>query len=395
MDAFFASVEQLDDPALRGRCVVVGGSHRGVVAAASYEARKFGIHSAMPIFQAQQRCPHLIVVAPHRQRYSALSRQIMDILRAFSPLVEPISIDEAYMDISGCERLHGPAHQMALTIKTRIRTQTGLTCSVGIAPNKFIAKIASDMNKPDGLTEIAPEAVPAFIDTLAIGKVPGVGRRAQQALNDCGIQTLGQIRQLSAAQLTRRLGKFGHRLAALARGRDDSPVVPENEAKSISSEITLAQDTMDRSVLAAHLLSQAEKVAGQLRRHHVRARTVILIVKTSDFQRHTRSQTLGRPVQASEAIYQTAIALLENFALTRTVRLIGLGASGLQSASQPVQQTLFPESQGKTGVRWEKVDRAVDAITQRYGDQTIRRGTLAGREDGERPPLPNRSNSKR
>ncbi len=382
MDAFFASVEQLDDPALRGRCVVVGGSHRGVVAAASYEARKFGIHSAMPMFQALRRCPHLIVVAPRRWRYSELSRQIMDILRSFSPLVEPISIDEAYMDIGGCQRLHGTPRETALAIKNRIHSQTGLTCSVGIAPNKFIAKIASDMHKPDGLTEITPNQVASFIDALPVGKVPGVGRHALQILNDCGIYTLGQVRQFSIDHLVRRMGKFGYRLAALARGRDDSPVIPESEAKSISSETTLAQDTRDRDTLAGHLLEHAGKVAHQLRRHDMRARTVTLILKTSDFRRHTRSQTLARPAQASEAIYQTAISLLNDFVLNQDVRLIGVGTGGLQPASQPVQQPLFPESHGHSGLRWEKVDRAIDAIAERYGERTIRRGTLAG-DNGE------------
>ena len=378
MDAFFASVEQLDDPALCGRCVVVGGSHRGVVAAASYEARKFGIHSAMPMFQALRRCPHLIVVPPRRKRYSELSRHIMDILRSFSPLVEPISIDEAYMDIGGCQRLHGTPRETALAIKNRIHSQTRLTCSVGIAPNKFIAKIASDLHKPNGLTEITPDQVASFIDALPIGKVPGVGHHALQILNDCGIYTLGQVRLFSIDQLVRRLGKFGYRLAALARGRDDSPVIPESEAKSISSETTLAQDTRDRNTLAGHLLEHAEKVAHQLRRHDMRARTVTLILKTSDFKRHTRSQTLARPVQASEAIYQTAISLLNDFVLNQDVRLIGVGTGGLQPASQPVQQSLFPESHGHSGVRWEKVDRAIDAIAERYGERTIRRGTLAG-----------------
>jgi DNA polymerase-4 len=377
MDAFFASVEQLDNPSLRGKCVVVGGSHRGVVAAASYEARKYGVHSAMPIFQARQKCPHLIIVPPQRRRYAALSHQIMDILRSFSPLVEPISIDEAYVDITGCSRLSGCAREAGSAVKARIMEQTGLTCSVGIAPVKFLAKIASDLHKPDGLTLIAPEQVPAFIETLPIEKVPGVGPHARQRLAVLGIQTLGQIRLLPETLLVRRLGKFGHRLMTQAHGRDDSPVVPESAAKSVSSEITLDSDTLDRDVLAAHLLEQSETVARQLRKHDVRARTIILKLKTADFVQHTRSHTLDRPVQSSDTIYETALKLLSAFALSIPIRLIGVGAGNLQPASMPVQRDLFEEARNNQRGQWEKVDQVMDAIAERYGSGSIVRGTLA------------------
>lgn len=376
MDAFFASVEQLDNPALRGKCVVVGGSHRGVVAAASYEARKYGIHSAMPIFQAKQKCPHLIIVPPHRSRYAALSHQIMDVLRSFSPLVEPISIDEAYVDITGCSRLSGSAREAGLAVKARIMEQTRLTCSVGIAPVKFLAKIASDLHKPDGLTLITPEQVPAFIETLPIEKVPGVGPHARQRLAVLGIQTLGQIRQFPEALLVRRLGKFGHRLMFLAHGRDDSPVVPESAAKSVSSEITLDSDTLDRDVLAAHLLKQSQTVARQLRKHEVRARTVVLKLKTADFIQHTRSHTLARPVQSSDTIYQTALNLLSAVSLSNPIRLIGVGAGNLQPASIPIQRDLFEEPEDHQRGQWERVDRAMDAIAERYGSGSVVRGTL-------------------
>ena len=381
MDAFFASVEQMDNPSLKGKCVVVGGSHRGVVAAASYEARRFGIHSAMPMFQARQKCQALVVVPPRRKRYSEISRQVMGILRSFSPLVEQISIDEAYVDISGCQRLHGSPRQTALAIKKRIQSQTDLTCSVGIAPNKFAAKIASDMEKPDGLTEITPDQMAAFIDSLPISKVPGVGRRAQQTLHRCGVETLGEVRQYTTEQMVKRLGKFGRRLSALAHGHDDSPVVPETQAKSISSEMTLEQDTLSRSKLSRHLLAQSQSVARQLRQHDMRARTVYLILKTVDFKRHTRSHTLDRPVQSSEAIYQTAITLLENYRLNMPVRLVGVGTGSLQPASQPVQQELFPEEPGEQSVRWEKVDRAVDAVAEKYGKYKISRGSLAKKNE--------------
>ena len=381
MDAFFASVEQLDNPALAGKCLVVGTVHRGVVAAASYEARKYGIHSAMPIFQALQRFPRLVIVPPRRRRYTEISRHIMSILEAFSPLVEPVSIDEAYVDISGCQRLYGSAEETATAMKKRIRAETHLTCSVGIAPNKFLAKIASDLHKPDGLTLIAPHAVDAFIAQLPIEKVPGVGARTQEILLNMGIRQLGQVRRFDERQLTRRLGKFGHRLLDLAYGRDDSPVVPESEAKSISSETTLDKDTTDRNVLATHLLAQSETIARQLRSHEVRARTVTLKLRSADFKRHTRSQTLSKAVQSSDILYRTALDLLRAFSISQPIRLIGLGAGNLQPAAMPVQQDLFGDSPDHQHRRWEQVDRAVDAIAERYGRAAILRGTLAPNKD--------------
>jgi DNA polymerase IV len=375
MDAFFASVEQLDCPALRGQCVVVGGSHRGVVAAASYEARKYGIHSAMPIFQAKSRCPHLKIVPPRRRRYAELSSRIMALLRTFSPLVEPISIDEAFVDFTGCRRLHGSPRETAMAVKHRITAETRLTCSVGMAPNKFLAKIASDLNKPDGFAIIAPEAVPAFIETLAIEKVPGVGARTRKLLMDMGIVYLGQVRHLSEERLVRRLGVFGHRLMTLANGQDDSAVTPESEAKSVSSEITLNQDTVDKRVLTVHLLAQADAVARQLRQHNVRARTLTLKLRTADFQRHTRSCTLQTPTQSSDAIYEAAASLLSAFTLSQAVRLVGIGASGLLPQSVPVQQPLFSEGT-VPHLRWERLDRTLDAITERYGRNAVLRGTL-------------------
>ncbi len=375
MDAFFASVEQMDNPSLRGQCVIVGGqSQRGVVAAASYEARKYGIHSAMPIFQARQRCKDLVIVPPRRKRYAELSRRIMATLMQFSPLVEPVSIDEAFVDISGCGRLYGDPRQTAQAIKDRIKSEIGLTCSVGAAPNKFLAKIASDMDKPDGLTLIAPEQVQRFVDSLPIRKVPGVGRRACQIMQDLGIRSLGQVRGYPEELLVRKMGKFAHRLMELAHGRDLSAVTPHSEAKSVSTETTLARDTQDRRELGGYLLSQSQTVARELRRKQVRARTISLIIKTADFQRHSRSRTLGKPVQSAERIYQTALELLQTFALTLPVRLIGVGASGLRPAETAVQAELFPDDQMKRDSKWEKVDRAMDAVADRFGDSAIKRG---------------------
>ncbi len=384
MDAFFASVEQMDDPSLRNKCVVVGGkSQRGVVAAASYEARKYGIHSAMPIFQARQRCRNLVIVPPRRKRYSELSRKIMTILREFSPLVEPISIDEAFVDITGCQRLHGACDNTAAAIKEKILREVGLTCSIGVAPNKFLAKIASDLDKPNGLTVISEEQMPGFIDTLAIEKVPGVGRQARKILYSLGISTLGQVRACPPSVLIKKLGKFGHRLMALSRGEDDSPVTPYSEAKSISTETTLSHNTLDRELLSSYLLSQSQSVARQLRHKHVKSRTITLKIKTADFKLFSRSRTVSRPIQSAERIYQVALALFNEFSLTQAVRLIGVGAGALQPASTPVQASLFPDGGQVRDQKWEKVDRAMDAVAERFGTQAVVRGRLKSTKKDE------------
>jgi DNA polymerase IV len=382
MDAFFAAVEQLDNPDLKGRCVIVGGeSGRGVVAAASYEARRFGIHSAMPVFMARQKCPHLVIVPPRRGRYSELSQRMLAILRTYSPLVEPVSIDEAFVDVGGCCRLHGVPREIAAAIKAEIKTRLQLTCSVGVAPNKFLAKIASDMNKPDGLTVIMPDRVAAFIAQLAIEKVPGVGPRAADALLALGIRNLGQVAQYPRDLLVRKLGKFGQRLLELAHGQDRSPVTPFTPAKSLSSETTLMQDTRDPEVLAGHILAQAQSVARQLRRHQVLARTITLKIKTADFKQYTRSRTLEMPVQSSEAIFETSRSLLDAFVLKMPVRLVGVGAGGLCPADKPQQAPLFPEPEDDRHHKWNRVDEAVDRISARFGGKAVGRASLNTTED--------------
>ncbi len=384
MDAFFASVEQMDDPSLRSKCVVVGGkSQRGVVAAASYEARKYGIHSAMPIFQARRKCRNLVIVPPRRKRYVELSRQIMAILREFSPLVEPISIDEAFVDITGCRRLHGTCDRIAAAMKEKILRGVGLTCSVGVAPNKFLAKIASDLDKPNGLTVISRDQMPGFINTLVVEKVPGVGQQARKILSSLGIVTLGQVRDCPPAVLIKKLGKFGHRLMALSRGEDDSPVTPHSDAKSISTETTLSQNTLDRELLSGYLLSQSQSVARQLRRKQVRSRTITLKIKTADFKLSSRSRTVSRPIQSAERIYQVALDLFHQFSLTQAVRLIGVGAGALQPDSTPVQASLFPDGRQVRDHKWEKVDRAMDAVVERFGEQAVVRGKLGDESKDE------------
>ena len=376
MDAFYASVEQLDNPGLAGKCVIVGGlSGRGVVSAASYEARKLGVHSAMPMFKARQMCPHGVFISPRMNRYKAVSNTIMSLLEEFSPQVEPVSIDEAYLDISGCERLHGELWQIAMRIKQKIKEAVNLTCSMGIGPNKFIAKIASDMNKPDGLTIIMPDQTPRFIENLPIQKVPGVGETKRRQLESMGITTLGRVKTHSKKTILKRFGKFGHRLLELSTGIDDTPVVSKSRHKSVCSEETLQQDTNDKKLLNNYLLIHAESVSGQLRKMGVRAKTITLKIKKADFRIVTRSVTLSTPIQSSVGIYTTAENLLRGYTITSKIRLIGVSASGLISNTVPVQMDIFEYAKNKNR-NWEEVDRVVDNITEKFGKDAIKRGKL-------------------
>jgi len=381
MDAFFASVEQLDDPTLKGKALVVGGrSGRGVVAAASYEARHYGIRSAMPIFMAKRRCPDIIVVPPCRRRYKAISKSVMAILHRYSPVVEQVSIDEAYLDATGCLRLHGPPIDMARTIKTDIHRKVHLTCSIGVAPLKFLAKIASDMDKPDGLTVIQPTQQADFIAALPVAKVPGVGNKAQRRLMQLGIDTLGDVLRYQPALLLDRLGRFGHRLIDLANGQDASTITPHSPTKSVSTERTLPSDTIDRQYLRHQLLAQSQEVGRQLRRQGVFARTITLKLKDRDFRQMTRSITLARPSQSSDKIFRTASDLLARQPLSKPVRLIGIGASSLSAATVARQASLFPEVD-RLEKDWENVDRTVDRIADRFGSSAVHRGSLKPSED--------------
>lgn len=387
MDAFYASVEKLDNPELRDKCVIVGGiSDRGVVSAASYEARKFGVRSAMPMYMARRLCPHAVFLAPRGWRYKEMSAVIMGILRSFSPVVEPVSIDEAYVDISGCGHLFGTPADIGRAIKEKIREQTGLTCSVGIAPWKFLAKIASDMEKPDGLVVISTDQAHAFIESLPVDRVPGVGRVSGRVLSKMGIKTLGDVKRYREATLVRRLGKFGARLCELARGIDRSRVEPLRPVKSVSSENTLAADTRDREELKKYLLEHAEDVARQLRKKQLRAKTVFIKIKHADFTQATRQAPLQRRSHSAEILYHAAAGLLDAYGMEKPVRLIGLGAADLVDAGIPVQQDLFSNLSGRWE-KWEKVETALDAIREKFGNSGI--GRAAGRKD--KNPSPGRN----
>jgi DNA polymerase-4 len=367
MDAFYAAVERLDRPELTGRPIIVGGGKRGVVSAASYEARRFGVRSAMPMFQARSRCPEGVFLPPRMERYAQVSRQVMEVLGGFSPLLEPVSVDEAYLDLSGTARLWGPPAQTGRAIKQAVLQATGLTCSVGLAPVRFLAKIASDRDKPDGLTVV--EDLEAFLATVSLAEVPGVGARAREKLGAMGLTRLVQVRQLGAQRLERSLGVLGRRLWELAWGQDPSGVKPGREVKSVSNERTLAEDTGDRQLLGAHLLGLSQKVARRLRRRGLVGRTVTLKLKHWDHRLVTRSETLGNFTDAAEEIFAAARGLLAAYGPPGPFRLIGVGVSGLLARGAG-QAELFG---GGEHSRRQALGRAEDAIVARFGEKALTR----------------------
>ena len=374
MDAFFASVEQLDNPDLRGKPVVVGGtSDRSVVAAASYEVRKFGVRSAMSIVKARRLCPDIVIVPGRMKRYKEISRKVMNVLGEFSPVVEQASVDEAYLDGTGLTRLFGPVEEIGRSIKERVREATGLTCSVGAAPVRFLAKIASDMDKPDGMYIIRPEEVDAFLLTLPVGKIPGVGKKLVESLRRMGVRTCGDVRKKSREYWADRLGKYGGALHDRALGIDPNGVDPSGPAKSCSAENTFSEDTLDRKVLVKWLLAQSERVGADLRRHGYKGRTVTLKVKYADFTQITRSRTLESRTDNTGLIFETGCELLDELELRRAVRLIGLGVSNFEARVRQVR--LFEEAP-RASEATSDLDRAVDRVRERFGSGAVTRVDL-------------------
>lgn len=378
MDAFFASVEQRDRPELRGKPVLVGGiGPRGVVAAASYEARKYGCRSAMPSAVARRLCPHAVFVKGSFAQYKKDSERIMDILESFSPLVQPVSIDEAFVDVTGSRGLFGSGQAIAAEIRRRVHAELSLTCSVGVAPNKFLAKLASDLNKPDGLTVITPETVRATLDPLPVSRLWGVGPAAEKSLHRLGVRTIADLHALPLEVLRSRFDDFGEHLWNLARGLDDRPVHTDREAKSISHEHTFAQDLEDADAVRAVLADEAEQVARRLRKHARFARTVTIKVRYGDFETVTRSVTLESPTDRTDEITAAARGLFDAWARSfRPVRLIGVGVSGLTEA--PGEAGLFDTGEGE---RRRAVDRATDAIAEKFGKRAVRRASTLRRQD--------------
>ncbi len=367
MDAFYASVEQRDRGELRGRPVIVGADPkgRGVVAAASYEARRFGVHSAMPIGKAARLCPQATFLPVDMDKYARVSGQIMCILSEYSPLLEPVSVDEAFLDVTGTERLLGPPLEVAQGVKARLRREVELTASAGVATNKFLAKLASDLEKPDGLVEVQPGEEAAFLRDLPIERLWGVGRVTAAAIRSMGIETIGQLARVPATVLERRFGKIGAHLYGLARGRDDRPVEPFAPPRSVGAEETFASDHRDLERLELTLRAQAERVAGELRALGYLGKTVALKLRFSDFRTVTRRLT-GDPTHEGLEIYRRARRLLEQRPLADPVRLIGLSVSGLASSGS-AQLPLFPD----LAVRRARLAEAVDALARRFGDRAV------------------------
>ncbi len=374
MDAFYASVEERDRPELVGRPVIVGGTPdgRGVVAAANYVARKFGVHSAMPAITAKRLCPRAVFLRPRMQHYAEVSEQIRAIFERYTPLVEPLSLDEAFLDVTGSLPLFGSGPTIAAGIKRVIREELSLVASVGVAPNKFLAKLASDLEKPDGLVVVDPERITAFLDPLPVGRLWGVGRVTGKVFERLRVRTIGQLRALPLEVLRANFGNSGEHLAELARGIDLRPVVPDREAKSISHEKTFARDVKDPDVLQAWLLELSEQVACRLRRLGRKGRTVQLKVRFDDFQTITRAQTLPGPTNVTREIWQTASTMLAQRMPDRRlcVRLLGVGVSGLGQGQQQ-QLDLFADP---TRDRQSRLDEVADSIKQKFGTSSLQRG---------------------
>jgi DNA polymerase-4 len=378
MDAFFASVEQLDDPTLRGRPVLVGhDGPRGVVAAASYEARVFGCRSAQPMAVAKRLCPRAVVVPGHFDRYRAESRKVFAMLESYTPAVEPLSIDEGFLDVTGSQGLFGEPEAIARQIKDRIRAETKLTGSVGVAPNKFLAKLASDMDKPDGLTVIRPADVDRVLPPLPIGKIWGIGPKTAERLAGVGVRTVGDLRTLDPDVLARRLGTDAEHYRRLAFGVDDRPVTPDSEAKSIGHEQTFGQDLTDPDEVRRVMLEQSEQVSARLRKHKLLARGVTVKIRYGDFQTVTRAATLAAPADTTQPVWHAARALFDAWAREfKPVRLIGVTATRL-TAGEP-QLALFADPGAE---KQRRVDTAVDRINARFGKSAIgRAGGAGGRE---------------
>ena len=373
MDAFYASVEMRRDPELAGRPVLVGGAGgRGVVASASYEARAFGVTSAMPMARALRLCPEAVVISPHFDLYHEVSMQIREIFLSVTPLVEPLSSDEAFLDVAGSVRLFGDPPTIGASIRARIRDELGLPASVGIAPNKFLAKLCSGKAKPDGVLHLRREEVESFLTPLGVRDLWGVGEQTAARLERFGIRTVGQIAEVPQPTLARIIGHAAAgQIAGLARGLDNRPVVPYEPAKGMSAEETFERDVDDPEILKRELLRLSEKVAQRLRRGGVAARTVVLKLRYANFQTITRSRTLATPTDQATELHRESAAMLDALRLERVrVRLIGLGTTNLVPADASRQLGLLTDD------RWGVLERAADTARDRFGNDAVTRGAL-------------------
>lgn len=384
MDAFFAAIEQSDHPEWKGKPVVVGadpkgGKGRGVVSTCSYEARVFGVRSAMPVSKAYTLCPQAVYVYPRGRRYAEVSRQVMRLLGAYSPDIQQISVDEAFLDISSTQRLFGGAESLARMIKADILAETHLTCSIGIAPNKFIAKIASDLRKPDGLVIVAEAEVKQFLAPLEISRLWGVGPKTVPVMHRLGIHTIGDLTRFSQEELLKRLGQSGLHFWRLANGFDERAVVEEAETKSVSRETTFEMDCDDEEMLRSTLFYLCDDLCYDMRRHGLSGRTVTLKIRLEDFSTFTRSYTMEHVTHSSDELFQQVQKLYAEFDRQGLrVRLIGAKLSNLQQGEK--QMDLFAERDD----RKDKLDRVMDNIRQKFGAQSINRASvLKGRRDSQ------------
>ena len=384
MDAFYAAVEQRDRPELRGKPVIIGadpkgGRGRGVVSTASYEARRFGVSSAMAISEAWRRCPQGIYLHPDMARYAKESERIMAILERFSDRVEPVSIDEAFLDATGSERALGSGETIGRKLKQAIRDETGLTASVGVAPSKLVAKVASDMHKPDGLTVVAPGTEAAFLAPLGVRRLWGVGPKLEETLAKLGVTTIGALAELDPARLARKLGTHGHDLQRLARGEDDRDVAKEPAgAKSLGQEHTYDEDTADAVRLRSTLLQLADGVAARLRAHELRARTITLKYRDEDFRTTTHARTLKQAIDSGDELFRVASELFAEVHGRRRVRLLGIYTSHFGDATPQLGLFEAPKPAAR-------VDRVRDELNRRFGDEAVTRASLLGRRERRNP----------
>src|SRR3954469_3928846 len=383
MDAFYASVELRSRPELIGTPVIVGGlGSRSVVLSATYEARAYGVHSAMPMMRARRLCPQATVIEPHHDRYAEASRGVMEVFRSITPLVEPLSLDEAFLDVAGAQRRLGSPRQIGELIRARVEDEQGITCSVGVAPTKFVAKLASARAKPDGLIVVPRDDVIAFLHPLPVGVLWGVGDKTEEALTRLGLRTIGDIANTPTATLQRALGPAaGAHLSALAWGRDERDVVAHEPDKSIGAEETFARDVDDPAVVLRELLRLSERTAARLRATGHVGRTVSLKVRFADFTTITRAKTLREPTDVARAVYDTARGLYDALGLQRArIRLVGVRMEGLAVADETPRQLAI----GGGDDEWRAAEAAADRAAARFGPGAVRPATLVSREENDR-----------
>ncbi|TCL61770.1 DNA polymerase-4 [Hydrogenispora ethanolica] len=379
MDAFFAAVEQRDNPALRGQPVIVGGdpNARGVVSTCSYEARKFGVHSAMPLREAYRRCPKGIFLPVRGARYAQASRQIMTILSDFTPVIEPLSLDEAFLDLTGSERIFGPVEEIGRRIVARIGTEVGLPASVGIAPNKFLAKLASDLRKPQGFVVISAENLREILADLPVSKLWGVGPKTEEQLLAMGIRTIGALQRFDPLKLVERFGELGSHLYQLAHGHDERPVLTEEETKSVGHEVTFQNDTDDRGFLAGVLLWLSDQVARRLRRHGLKGRTITVKIRDLDFKTFSKRLTLPTATDFEETIYREGFKLAQQLNWgSRQVRLIGISVSGFNESGSRQLNLFETEEKQEAPAELDRLHQAIDSLRDRYGEAIVTKGTI-------------------